>query len=123
GAESGCAFGVPFTTTSPRLSFVSWRLPPAPPGLRSMLDPAAGAGAADPSTKAFAASPQPIASMGVPPTGRSTSAPPVVANPPEYVASAPLANTPELLAMSTCRPGATSSDEAHVAFLVTVDPL
>ena len=51
-------------------------------GTRSMLDPAAGAGATSPSTNPLEASPQPTASTGSPPIGRSTTAPPVAANPP-----------------------------------------
>ena len=42
------------------LSFVSVPFPASPPGRRSRLEPAGGAGAALPSTNAFVASPQPI---------------------------------------------------------------
>jgi len=51
GAEArDCGIGFDCTNQSDRLSFVSWVLPAVPPGKRSMLDLAGGAGAADPST-------------------------------------------------------------------------
>ncbi len=81
-------------TKSAALSFVSVPLPAAPPGRRSMLEPAAGAGAGAPSTKAFVASPHPTASIGVPPAGRRTTVPPVAAIPVVYVRSAIDAQTP-----------------------------
>ena len=46
------------TAKSAAFTFVSVPLPADPPGSRSMLDPAGGAGAAVPSTNAFVASPQ-----------------------------------------------------------------
>ena len=44
------AIGFDCTNQSVLLSFVSWMFPAEPPGKRSMLDLAGGAGAADPST-------------------------------------------------------------------------
>jgi hypothetical protein len=99
-AERFCGDGRTWTNQSAALSFVSTPFPAAPPGRRSMLDEAAGAGADAPSTNALAASPQPKASIGVPPTGRRTTAPPVAARPPEYVVSAVDAYAPAALAMS-----------------------
>jgi hypothetical protein len=111
------------TTKSAALSFVSVPLPADPPGRRSRLELAAGAGAAAPSTNAFVASPQPTASIGVPPIGRSTIAPPVAANPPEYVASASGATTPAALAMSRWRPAASTVLAGHDALRVIVEPV
>jgi hypothetical protein len=111
------------TTKSAALTFVSVPFPAEPPGSRSMLDPAAGAGAAVPSTKVFVASPQATASTGLPPTTRSTIAPPVAAKPEEYVASASSAKIPAALAMSRWRPGSRTVDEGHVVLRVTVEPV
>jgi hypothetical protein len=66
--SSDCGTGFGWTSQSARLSFVSSRLPSVPPGRRSMLDRAAGAGAGEPSTNEFAALPQPTESTTVPPT-------------------------------------------------------
>ena len=88
GAAIDCGFGDAWVNQSTAFEFVSVVLPLRPPGLRSMLEPAAGAGAGEPSTKVLVASPQPTASTGAPPMTRSTIAPPVAANPPLYVASA-----------------------------------
>ena len=88
-----------------------------------MLDPAGGAGAAVPSTKAFVASPQASASIGLPPTTRSTIAPPVAAKPDEYVASATAAWMPAAFAITRWRPGSRIVDADHVALRVTVEPL
>jgi len=118
-----CGVGDVRTTKSSEFSFVSVPFPSAPPGSRSMLDPAAGAGATVPSTNAFVASPQPTASIGVPPIGRSTIAPPVAANPPLYVASATEAKTPAEFAIRRCRPGSRIVAEDHDAFRVTVLPV
>jgi hypothetical protein len=87
-----------------------------------MLWPGGGAAAAVPSTKAFVASPQPTASIGAPPTGRRTSAPPVAASPPEYVASAVEAYVSTAFATSRCCPVTSSVSSVHVAFRVTVEP-
>jgi hypothetical protein len=73
--------GAGLTCQSEAFWFVSVTLPGAPPGRRSILDPAGGASTGAPSTKAFVASPQPTPSIGVPPTGRITTAPPVAAMP------------------------------------------
>ena len=51
-------------TKSAAFTFVSVPLPADPPGSRSRLDPAGGAGAAVPSTNAFVASPHATASIG-----------------------------------------------------------
>ena len=118
-----CGVGDIRTAKSSEFSFVSVPFPGVPPGSRSMLDPAAGAGATVPSTNAFVASPQPTASIGVPPIGRSTIAPPVAANPPLYVASATGAKTPAEFAISTCRPGSRIVAAVHEAFRVTVLPV
>jgi hypothetical protein len=88
GAARFSGTGAEFSAKSPALLFESETLPPARPGPRSMLDPAGDAAAAAVSRKAFVASPQPTASIGVPPVGRSVSAPPVAAMPAVYVASA-----------------------------------
>ena len=88
GAARFCALGAALTSQSGALSFVSMTLPPMPPGFRSILERAAGAGAAVPSTNPLVASPQPSASIGAPPTTRRASAPPVAARPPLYEASA-----------------------------------
>ena len=83
GAARFCGDGVAWMSRSSVLSFVSVVFPDGPPGRRSRLDPAAGAGAGVPSTNAFVASPQPIASIGEPPVTRNATAPPVEAKPPE----------------------------------------
>jgi hypothetical protein len=111
------------TWKSAALSFVSEPLPPNPPGSRSRLDPAAGAGAATPSTNVFDASPHATASIGLPPTARRTIAPPVAAKPPEYVASAIGAWIPAAFAIRRWRPGSRTVDDAQVALRVTVEPL
>ena len=49
-------------------------------------------------------------------------APPVAANPVEYVASAIDPNAPELLPTRKRRPGSRIVDVVQVAFRVTVDP-
>ncbi len=118
-----CGFGDPWTRKSAALSFESIPLPAAPPGRRSPLEPAAGAGMAVVSTKAFVASPQPTASIGAPPIGRSTNAPPVAANPPEYVTSAVAAKMPAVLAMRMCWPAPSGWVAAQVALRVTVEPV
>jgi hypothetical protein len=100
GDERFCGLGTADTAKSAAFTFVSVPLPSGPPGRRSMLDPAPGAGAATPSTNAFVASPHATASIGSPPIGRSTIAPPVAANPPLYVASAIAAWIPETFATS-----------------------
>ena len=82
-----CGFGIAIEKSA-RLSFESVPLPRAPPGRRSTLEPAMGAGKVEPSTKAFVASPHATASTGRPPITRRTTAPPVADRPPEYVASA-----------------------------------
>ncbi len=121
-ADRFCGIGAGRTAQSAAFWFVSVTLPPLPPGRRSMLWPGGGAAAAVPSTKAFVASPQPIASIGVPPTCRRTSAPPVAAKPPEYVASAVDAYVPVAFATSRCWPVTSSVSSVQVAFLVTVEP-
>ncbi len=117
-----CGFGVA-TNQSSAFSFVSTPFPPAPPGRRSRLDDAGGAGATVPSTKAFVASPQPTASTTDPPTTRNAIAPPVAAKPPVYVASPSPTNDPMLFAIRKRRPGSRTVDDDHVALRVTVDPL
>ncbi len=82
GAADDCGLGTTVRTQSAALSLVSIPFPPLPPGRRSTLDPAGGAGATVPSTNGFVASPQPIASSTEPPTTRRATAPPVAANPP-----------------------------------------
>ena len=82
GAAPFCGDGAPCTKKSSALSFVSMPLPALAPGRRSRLEPADGAVVGVPSTKGFSASPHPTASIGVPPTARSTIAPPVAASPP-----------------------------------------
>ena len=114
--------GAAFTAKSAALSFVSTTLPPFPPGLRSIDRAAGGAGAALPSTNALTASPHPTASIGAPPTVRSTIDPPVAARPPDQVPSAELAKAPSAFASSTWRPGSTGSDPVHAALRVTVVP-
>ena len=71
------------TSQSAPLSFVSSQLPSAPPGRRSMLDLARGAGAAEPSTNELVAVPQPTASTTDPPTCLRTREPPSAAMPLE----------------------------------------
>jgi hypothetical protein len=117
-----CGFGVA-TTKSAALALVSVPLPAAPPGSRSMLDPAAGAIAGDPSTNAFVASPHATASIGLPPITRRTTAPPVAAKPDEYVASAIAAWIPAALAMRRWLPGCSTVGVAQVALRVTVEPV
>ncbi|MEO8274020.1 MAG: hypothetical protein ABI620_08130 [Chloroflexota bacterium] len=123
GAASDCGFGEAWLNQSVELAFVSIVLPPRPPGFRSMLAPAAGAPIDEPSTKEFVASPQPTASIGAPPIGRRTIAPPVAAKPPLYVASASPAKIPEVLPTSRCCPGSRRVPLAHEAFRVTVLPV
>jgi hypothetical protein len=118
-----CGVGDVRTAKSSEFSLVSVPFPSAPPGSRSMLEPAAGAGATVPSTNEFVASPQPTASIGVPPIGRSAIAPPVAANPPLYVASATGAKTPAVFAISRCRPGSRIVATVQEAFRVTVLPV
>jgi hypothetical protein len=60
--------------------------------------------------------------MTVPPTTRRAIAPPVAANPPEYVMSAPTAWIPDPLASSTRLPGSRTAEAPHVALRVTVLP-
>jgi hypothetical protein len=79
---SDCGMGLGWMNQSTRLLFVSWVLPPDPPGRRSMLDFAGGAGATDPSTYPFVAVPHPTPSMTAPSTWRSATAPPSAASPP-----------------------------------------
>ncbi len=122
GAASGCGIGWARTIQSAALSFESAMLPSRPPGRRSIELPAGGAGAAPPSTKALVASPQPTASITWPPTWRRTTAPPVAARPPLYVASAAPAWRPRPFAISTWRPGSTRSDPVQAALRVTVAP-
>ena len=105
GADIACGDGLAWTIQSATFTFVSVVLPAEPPGSRSRLEPAAGAGAGAPSTNALVASPHPTASITSPPTTRRAIAPPVAANPLEYVRSAPGANRPAAFAMSTRRPG------------------
>src|SRR6476661_7712659 len=123
GAARPCGDGAPWTNQSVALSFVSVPLPARPPGERSMLDPAGGAETAVPSTNELLASPQPTASIAVPPTGRSAIAPPVAANPLEYVASATAAYTPTEFAIRTRLPGPRMVSADHVALRVTVEPV
>jgi hypothetical protein len=110
-------------TQSAALSFVSTRLPPAPPGSRSAELPAGGAAAGDPSTNSLAASPQPTASTTWPSPRRRTIDPPVAARPPLYVASASGAWIPSAFATSTWRPGSTTSVSPQEALRVTVAPV
>ncbi len=118
--ESG--MGAPLTAQSDTLLFVSSesRLPDS---RRSMLLPAGGAGAGLPSTNCPTAVPQPTASIGDPPIGRITRLPPVAARPSAYVASARAPKAPFALAMSTWRPGGTTTDEVHATRRETVTPL
>ena len=118
-----CGTGALFTVQSARLLFVSSPLPADPPGRRSRLEPATGAGAAVPSTNAFKASPQPSASSGAPPIGRKTSVPPVPARPPLKLVSASAAYVPLPLASSRWRPGASDIEVDQVALRVIVEPL
>ncbi len=122
GEARFCGFGSGWTSQSARFTLVSTPFPAVPPGDRSRLDPAAGAGAAAPSTKPFTASPHPIASTTAPPTTRMARAPPLAANPPAYVRSAPGATVPAALAMSTRRPAPSSDGLVQVALRVTVEP-
>jgi hypothetical protein len=85
---SDCGIGFGWRNQSELLSFVSTVLPSGPPGLRSRLDFAGGAGATFPSTYWLAAVPHPTASITDPATLLRARAPPSAANPPEYVASA-----------------------------------
>jgi hypothetical protein len=122
-ASRPCGDGAPWTNQSVALSFVSVPLPARPPGERSMLEPVGGAETAVPSTNELLASPHPTASIGVPPTARSTIAPPVAANPLEYVASAMDAYTPAELAIRTRLPGPRIVAVDQVALRVTVEPV
>lgn len=81
GAARFSGTGAGLIDQSIALSFVSKTLPREPPGPRSMLDPAGGAGATAVSMTAFEAAPHPTASIGAPPAGRRTRAPPVAAMP------------------------------------------
>ena len=123
GAARPCGDGAPWTNQSVALSFVSVPLPARPPGERSMLEPVGGAETAVPSTNELLASPHPTASIGVPPTARSTIAPPVAANPLEYVASAMAAYTPAEFAIRTRLPGPRIVAVDQVALRVTVEPV
>jgi hypothetical protein len=114
--------GLDWTNQSDLLSLVSCVLPADPPGSRSMLDFAGGAGAAEPSTYALAAVPQPTVSTTVPSARRSATAPPSAASPPEYVASASGAYIPTELATSKCPPGTTGRGEAKTVLRVIVAP-
>jgi hypothetical protein len=79
---SDCGTGFGCTNQSAQLLSVSCVFPFDPPGRRSMLDFAGGAGAAIPSTYEFTAVPHPTASMTAPPRRRSATAPPSAARPP-----------------------------------------
>ena len=117
-----CGTGTTRAIQSDAFSFVSIRLPPAPPGRRSMLLPVPGAAAALPSTNAFVASPQPTESITAPPITRMARAPPEAAMPPVYVASAEPANAPEAFATRRCCPGASGRDVVHADLRVAVVP-
>jgi hypothetical protein len=65
GAAAFCGSGSARTTKSTTFEFVSWPDPFAPPGSRSRLELAAGAGAGAPSNQVLAAVPHPTASMAV----------------------------------------------------------
>jgi hypothetical protein len=89
GADpNGWGVGLDWTNQSAALSLVSTPLPADPPGRRSMLDFAGGAGAAAPSTNELVAVPQPTASITSPSIRLRTTVPPSAPRPPEYVASA-----------------------------------
>ena len=122
GAARPCGDGTAWTNQSTEPSFVSHPLPSTPPGARSRLDPAAGAGAGEPSTRSFVASPQPTESITAPPTTRSATVPPVAANPPEYVASATAAYAPAAFASRIRFPGSRIVETDQVPLRVTVDP-
>jgi len=117
-----CGTGFGWMNQSERLSFVSRVLPARPPGRRSRLDFAGGAGATAPSTNEFVAVPHPTASITVPSRWRKATAPPSAASPPEYVASARGPYMPVALATSRCCPGASGSGAEKRALRVTVEP-
>jgi hypothetical protein len=79
---SDCGTGFGCTAQSEVLSFESTQLPSMPPGRRSRLDRAGGAGTTEPSTYELVAVPQPTASITVPATYRRASDPPSLARPP-----------------------------------------
>jgi hypothetical protein len=120
-----CGSGTLRRVKSAALSSVSIVEPDGPPGSRSRLAPAAGAGAAKPSSQVLAAVPQPTASMAVAaPCIRIATLPPVDAMPLAYTASAMEAKTPSSFATSTCPPGGTSgAPTAQAARRLTVAPV
>jgi hypothetical protein len=123
GAEaSDCGTGFDRTTQSEALLLVSSQLPDVPPGRRSRLDWAGGAGATAPSTNELLAVPQLTASITSPPTCRSASEPPSLASPPVYVASASGPYTPAELATRRCAPGASGTGDEKAALRVVVAP-
>ncbi len=123
GSASAWGSGLAWTNQSRLSSLVSMPLPSGPPGSRSRLEPAGGAGAGDPSTKPLAAVPQAIESMTVPSPARSATAPPAAASPPLYVASAPLAKLPAASANRRCWPGSNGVGVVQAALRVTVPPV
>ena len=123
GEARFCGPGDALANQSIELSLVSDAFPAFPPGRRSRLDDAGGAGATVPSTKAFVASPHPIASTTAPPTTRSATAPPVAAKPPVKEASPRPTNEPAPLTTRIRWPDARMVDTVHVALRVTVEPL
>jgi hypothetical protein len=81
-AAAFCGSGAARVTKSPMLSLVSCPDPAEPPGNRSRLDPAGGAGAGVPSSQVLVAVPHPTASIAVAaPWMRSATLPPLAANP------------------------------------------
>src|SRR5664280_1643908 len=114
--------GLGCTSQSAPLSLVSSQLPSAPPGRRSMLARAGGAGATEPSTNEFVAVPQPTASTTDPPTYLRTREPPSAAMPLEYVTSASGPYIPAPLATRRCCPGASGNGDVKLALRVIVDP-
>jgi hypothetical protein len=77
-----CGSGTSRITKSSRLSSLSKPEPETPPGSRSRLAPADGAGAGVPTSHVFAALPQPTASIAAAaPTILSATLPPVAASP------------------------------------------
>ena len=120
-----CGSDMALTTKSSRLSLVSWPDPPAPPGSRSRLLPAAGAGAGRVSSHALAAVPQPTASIArLAPTARSATLPPAAAKPLAYRASAMAEKMPASLAISKwLRAGMGGVPVGQVALRVIVAPV